>query len=225
MNSLGPTVLWSLGPLVLTDSLALSLAITVLLLGGGALAVRLEGPREVLEVIYELLERMIVDMVEVDPSKLIPLILTQWLFILVANLVGLLPGMTSPTGDLSVTAALAVVAFGAGHVYGFQAQGWAYLKQYVRPNPMLLPFNIIGELSRTLSLSLRLFGNMLSGKIIGAILLSLAGLLLPVPLMVLSVLTSVVQAYIFGVLTLVFTASAMQVAAPPPPPPAPEPSP
>ena len=112
-----------------------------------------------------------------------------------------------------MTVSLALIAFLAGHVYAYRAQGIRYLKHYLEPSRLLLPFNIIGELSRTVALALRLFGNMLSGHLIGAILVFLVGLPIPVPLLLLSVLTSVVQAYIFGVLTLVFTASSMQVAA------------
>ncbi|MCB9762069.1 MAG: F0F1 ATP synthase subunit A [Alphaproteobacteria bacterium] len=217
-----PPVLVQLGPLGLTETVFVSAALTGVLLVLGLVGARVARAREVAEVIYEFVESMLQDMVTVDVAPVVPLVLTQWLFILSANLVGLLPVVSSPTRDLSLTAALAVVAFGAGHVYGFQAQGWRYLKHYIEPNPIMLPFNVIGEASRTVALALRLFGNMVSGEIVAAIVVSLAGLLLPVPLMLLDVLTSVVQAYIFGVLTLVFTASAMQVAgraaAPPPPP-------
>lgn len=212
MQAMTPRVLFELGPVAFTDTLITSLALSLLLALAGILAMRLRSAHEVLEVLYEQVEELLQDMVSVDVSELIPLVLTQWIFIVAANLAGLLPGVSSPTRDLSLTAALAVISFGAGHVYGFRAQGLSYLRHYIEPNPILLPFNLVGELSRTLALALRLFGNMLSGQIIGAILVSLAGLLLPVPLMLLSVLTSVVQAYIFGVLTLVFTASAMQVA-------------
>jgi F-type H+-transporting ATPase subunit a len=135
-----------------------------------------------------------------------------WLFIGVANLVGLLPLLSSPTRDLSLTAALALVSFGAGHVFAFRRAGMAYLRRYIEPSPFLLPFNVIGEISRTVAMALRLFGNMLSGTLIGAIAVYLAGLLIPVPLMLLGVLTGVVQAYIFGVLTLVFAAGSAEAA-------------
>ena len=213
MDFMTPQVWLEVGAYGITDTLFVSAALTLLLLGFGSVAVRVKWAREALEVIYEMVESMLQEMVSVDVTPLVPLILTQWVFILSANLVGLLPVISSPTRDLSLTAALAVVSFGAGHVYGFRAHGLRYLRSYVQPNPIMLPFNIVGELSRTLALALRLFGNMVSGEIIGGIVVSLAGLLLPVPLMLLDVLTSVVQAYIFGVLTLVFTASAMQVAA------------
>jgi F-type H+-transporting ATPase subunit a len=206
METLTPIELFRFGPLSFTDSAAVSLAISALLVLVGAVLVRWGRAREAAEVVYELLEGSLEEMVTVDIHRLIPLVLTQWLFILSANVVGVLPLIDSPTRDLSVTAALA-----AGHVYAWQAHGVAYLRHYIEPNPIMLPFNIIGELSRTLALALRLFGNVMSGELIAAIALLLAGLLVPIPLMLLGLLTSVVQAYIFGVLTLVFTASAMQV--------------
>lgn len=199
------------GPVVLTDSLLTSVAISIVLVGAGVALRRLSGTREAMEALYEKLETAVHEMVQVDARPLVPLVLTLWLFLGAANLAGLLPAVASPTRDLSITAALAFVAFVAGHVFAFREQGFAYLKQYVRPNPLLLPFNIIGELSRTLALALRLFGNVLSGELVGAILFYLVGFLLPVPLMLLGVLTAVVQAYIFGVLTLVFAASSMKV--------------
>jgi F-type H+-transporting ATPase subunit a len=211
METLTPIELFRFGPLSFTDSAAVSLAISALLVLVGAVLVRWGRAREAAEVVYELLEGSLEEMVTVDIHRLIPLVLTQWLFILSANVVGVLPLIDSPTRDLSVTAALAAVAFAAGHVYAWQAHGVAYLRHYIEPNPIMLPFNIIGELSRTLALALRLFGNVMSGELIAAIALLLAGLLVPIPLMLLGLLTSVVQAYIFGVLTLVFTASAMQV--------------
>ncbi len=212
MEALTHKVWLQIGPIVITETVVVSVVLTLILVVGGHFAVRSQKLREPLEVIYERVEAMVQNMVTVDAGPLVPLVLTQWVFILAANLVGVIPIIASPTRDLALTAALAVVALGAGHVYGFRANGWRYLRHYLEPNPIMLPFNLIGEVTRTLSLALRLFGNMLSGEIIGAIAVSLAGLLLPIPLMILDVLTSVVQAYIFGVLTLVFTASAMQVA-------------
>jgi F-type H+-transporting ATPase subunit a len=149
-------------------------------------------------------------LVDIDVAPLVPLVLTLWLFIGVANLIGLVPGVASPTRDLALTASLAAIAFAAGHLYAFKQRGLSYLRHYFEPNPILLPFNIIGEISRTVALALRLFGNMLSGSLVGAIIVYLVGLLVPVPLLLLSVLTSIVQAYIFGVLTLVFAASSAQ---------------
>ncbi len=211
-QTLFPAEIARLGPLVFTDTLLWSAILSAVIIALGYLGTRIAAVREVYEVIYETLERTIASMVHVDAKPLVPLILTLWLFIVTANLSGLVPGVMSPTRDLAVTSALAAIAFLSGHVLAFRTRGVSYLRDYLKPNPLLLPFNIIGEVSRTVALSLRLFGNMLSGQLISAILVYLVGVLLPVPLMLLSVLTSVVQAYIFGVLTLVFAASSMEVA-------------
>ena len=202
-SDLLPAEVARLGPLGFTDTLLASIVVAALLIVLAAVLMRLPRARAALELIYEGLEQSIVEGVQVDARPLVPLVL---------NLMGLVPGLASPTRDLSITSALALVAFFAGHVYAFRAQGLSYLRHYIEPNPLLLPFNVIGELSRTVALALRLFGNMLSGHLVVAILVYLAGVLIPVPMMLLGVLTAVVQAYIFGVLTLVFTASSMQVA-------------
>lgn len=207
-----PNEVLRLGPLSFTDTLLTSIAVAVAIALAAFVLVRIDRARASLEIVYEALERTILESVHVDARPLVPLVLTQWIFLVAANLAGVLPGVASPTRDLSITFALALVSFFAGHVYAFRAGGIAYLKHYLEPSPLLLPFNVLGELSRTIALALRLFGNMLSGHLVVAILLLLAGLLVPVPLLLLSVLTAVVQAYIFGILTLVFAASSMQVA-------------
>lgn len=210
--SLLPVEVARVGPLSLTDTLVSSVGIAVFLVCSATVMMRIPRTRRALLTVYEGLEAAIVDTVEADARPMVPLILTLWVFLLVANLAGLVPFLSSPTRDLSITTALSLIAFVAGHVYAAYVQGVSYLRHYLEPHPLLLPFNIIGELSRTLALSLRLFGNMLSGHLILAILVYLVGFLLPVPLMLLSVLTGVVQAYIFGVLTLVFAVSSVTVA-------------
>lgn len=207
-----PTELFRLGPFAIGDTMLVTLALSVVLVVGGRLALASPRARRALEVIYEVLEHAVVSITPTDVRPLVPLVLTQWLFIGLANLAGLLPGVQSPTRDLSLATALAVVSFGAGHVYAIRRGGLAYLRQYVEPSPLLLPFNIVAELSRTLALALRLFGNMVSSALVGAVFLYVAGLLLPVPIMLLGALTAVVQAYIFGVLTLVFAASSLETA-------------
>lgn len=207
-----PEEWFSVGELVLTDSVVIVLGLSLLLIVAGRIALAFETARRSLEVVYETLDTAIVNMTTANVRPLVPLILTQWLFLGAANLVGLVPGLKSPTRDLSLDVALAAIAFLAGHVHAFRARGLSYLRQYISPSPLLLPFNILGEASRTLALALRLFGNMLSGTLVGAIFVYLAGLLVPVPLMLLSVLTAIVQAYIFGVLTLVFAAGSLESA-------------
>ena len=142
---------------------------------------------------------------------LLPFIGTLWLFIGAANLLGLVPGLSSPTSDLSLTLALALLVFFAVHWYGMRIDGpRAYLRHYLEPNPVLLPFHLIGEVTRTLALAVRLFGNMMSLELAALLVLLVAGLLAPVPLLMLHVVEALVQAYIFGMLALVYVAGALQ---------------
>lgn len=123
----------------------------------------------------------------------------------------ILPGYQPPTGSLSTTAALAICVFFAVPIFGMRKQGLVgYLKSYVQPSPVMLPFNIIGELSRTISLSVRLFGNIMSGTMIVAILLSVAPLFAPALMRAFGLLTGLIQAYIFAILAMVAIAAATQ---------------
>lgn len=207
-----PKPLWSIGPVVVTDSILVMFVLSVLLVVLAVVALRVPRMRTVLEMGYEALERSIASTTTADVRALVPLVLTLWVFLALANLVSLVPGVASPTRDLSLAVALALVSFSAGHVHALRTHGLAYLRHYIEPSPFLLPFNVIGEIGRTIALALRLFGNMLSGQLVIAIVLYLAGLLVPVPLMLLGVLTGLVQAYIFGILTLVFAASSLREA-------------
>jgi F-type H+-transporting ATPase subunit a len=129
----------------------------------------------------------------------------------VANLTGLIPGLHAPTGDLSATAALAILVFLSTHWYGIRSAGLrAYAAHYLSPNPILLPFHLLGEFSRTLALAVRLFGNIMSLEMAAMLMLLVAGLLIPVPVLMLHVLEALVQAYIFGTLALIYIASGMQ---------------
>ncbi len=144
-------------------------------------------------------------------ARLLPFIGTLWLFIAAANLVGLVPGLASPTGDLSLTVALAVTVFVSVHWFGIRIDGLkAYLKHYLVPNPILLPFHLMSEVTRTLALAVRLFGNMMSLELAALLVLLVAGLLAPVPLLMLHIIEALVQAYIFGMLALVYVAGALQ---------------
>jgi F-type H+-transporting ATPase subunit a len=136
---------------------------------------------------------------------------TLVLFVGVANLLGLAPRMRAPTADFSTTAALAIIVFLAVPSYGIRARGIrGYLRYYLEPSPFLLPLEIITKLSRTLALAVRLFGNVMSEELIIAVLLGIARFLVPVPIMMLAVLTGVVQAYIFAVLTAVYLSAAVR---------------
>ena len=215
-NPLLPHVVLRMGPVEITATMCYSLVLSVLLI---ALAIvirilmsrRLSGWQVAAEFLMEHLEAIMGNMSGGDPRPYTPLVLTLAVFIGAANLLGLLPGLRAPTADLSTTAALAVVVFLAVPFYGIRARGVrGYLRHYLRPSPLLLPVEVITEFSRTLALAVRLFGNVMSEELVIAVLLSIAGLLMPVPMMLLAVLTGVVQAYIFSVLTMVYLSAAVR---------------
>lgn len=136
---------------------------------------------------------------------LVPFIGTLWIFIGVMNLVSLIPYFHNPTRDLSTTAALSVITFFSIHYYGIRFGGLkTYLKRYIEPSVFLLPFNIFSDFSRIFAMAIRLFGNMLSWEMIIAILIVLAGFLVPVPMMMLSIVGDLLHAYLFGLLTYIF---------------------
>jgi F-type H+-transporting ATPase subunit a len=208
--------LFHIGPVEVTATVIYSLVASAVVIAF-ALLVRLGLNRRSsgwpvgAEMVVEHFEDLMHDMFGCDPRAYTPLIVTLALFIGTANLLGLVPGLHSPTADFSTTAALAVVVFFAVPYYGVRARGLrGYLGRYLEPSPLLLPFEIITEFSRTLALAVRLFGNVMSEELVIAVLLSLAGLLVPVPIMMLAVLTSVVQAYIFAVLTVVYLSAAVR---------------
>jgi len=210
--------LFHVGPLNFYEATILSWIVLALLWLLFALTTRGLGLRPsrfqtLLEGAYGFMEESVADMV---PAGSVPAVLAfvgaLWVFILAANLVGLIPGLTSPTGNLSVTSALALIVFFAVHWFGIREVGWkAYLKHYVTPTPFLLPFEIVSELSRTVALALRLFGNIMSLELALLIVVLLAGLIVPVPILMLHVVEGVVQAYIFGMLALVYIASGLEV--------------
>jgi len=143
--------------------------------------------------------------------QIMPFIATLWLFLIIANLVSLIPGLHSPTRDLSVTSALAILVFFSVHWFGIKSQGLKnYLHHYLSPTPILLPFHIISEFTRTLALAVRLFGNMMSLETAAMLVLLVAGFLAPIPILMLHIIEALVQAYIFGMLALIYVAGAIQ---------------
>ena len=140
----------------------------------------------------------------------LPLIGTLFIFIAIANLVDLLPGLSAPTATLETAGALAMITFFSVHYVGITTRGLgAYLKSFLKPNIIMLPFTLLSQFTRSFSMMVRLFGNMMSGQFLIGLLLMFAGLLLPIPLMVLHVLISLLQAYIFAILATVFIAAAI----------------
>ncbi len=220
------TVVWSV---VVTAGLGLLAALVgarLRVAGAGALQVAVE-------LFVAWVEGTIAEVVEEDPAPYAPLIGGLMLFVAASNALSIVPRVRPPTAELAVPVALALVVFVAVPFFGVRRRGLrGYLRTYLEPSPLLLPLNVIGELSRTLALCVRLFGNAMSGQMIGAIVLLVAGLLVPVPLLLLGLLGGLIQAYIFGILAAVYIAAAVQVereppapappqAAPPPLPPGP----
>jgi len=145
------------------------------------------------------------------PERYIGFIGTLFLFIFVSNIGIILPGYSPPTGSLSTTAALALAVFLAVPFFGISESGFGgYLKSYLQPTWIMLPFNIIGEVSRTLALAVRLFGNIMSGGMIVGILLSISPFIFPIIMNMLGLLTGTVQAYIFSILATVYIAAAVR---------------
>ena len=167
--------------------------------------------QNLLEVLVTGMRDQIAEISQEKPRRYLPFVGTLFLFIALSNLLTLIPGFVPPTASLSTTAALAILVFVAVPVYGIIDQGLGgYLRHYIRPTPLMLPFHVMGELSRTLALAVRLFGNIMSGTKIAAILLVVMPLFFPVVMQALGLLTGLIQAYIFAVLAMVYIASATQ---------------
>ena len=165
----------------------------------------------VIEGIFEAMEQAVLEVAPEHGRQIMPFIATLWVFLVVANLVGLIPGLHSPTADLSVTSALAILVFLSVHWFGIRIQGLKkYLHHYLQPTPMLLPFHIVSEFTRTLALAIRLFGNVMSLEMAAMLIVMVAGFLAPIPILMLHIIEALVQAYIFGMLALIYLASAMQ---------------
>lgn len=168
--------------------------------------------QSMLEIIVVTLRRQIGEVGLHHTENGISFLGTLFLFIAVSNLCTIFPGFEPPTGSLSTTAALSLCVFVAVPMFGIAQSGLAaFLSSYLKPTVVMLPFNIISELSRTLALAIRLFGNMMSGTMILAILLTITPLLFPVLMSMLGLLTGMVQAYIFTILATVYIAAATRV--------------
>ena len=167
--------------------------------------------QNLLEILVDGLLDQIREATKQEPEQFMPLLGTLFIFILVSNLLAAVPGYQPPTGSLSTTTALALIVFLAVPYYGIRKYGLGnYLKGYIQPTPFMLPFNVLGEVTRTFALAVRLFGNIMSGTMMGGILIILAPLFFPVIMQLLGLLIGVVQAYIFAILAAVFIASGLE---------------
>jgi F-type H+-transporting ATPase subunit a len=170
--------------------------------------------QNLMEIIVTGINRQIEEVGLKNPHKYIGFLGSLFLFVAMASLFTIIPGYEPPTGSLSTTTALAICVFVAVPMFGIEASGVGeYLRSYLKPTVIMLPFNIISELSRTLALAVRLFGNMMSGTMILAILLTITPYLFPLVMSALGLLTGMVQAYIFSILATVYIAAATRVRA------------
>lgn len=221
-NPLDLPIAFHLGPLAISTPVVTTWGILAALgLGSWAITRRLaltpSRAQSVLELIITTLDAQITSVVAGDPGRLRGLIGTLMIFILTANWISLIPGLEPPTAHLETDAALALIVFVATVAAGVRANGlWGYLRGFANPTWVMIPINLVEQITRAFSLMVRLFGNVMSGVFVISILLSLAGLLVPIPLMALDLLTGAVQAYIFAILALVFIGSAIEEGAPQP---------
>ena len=215
---LGVNVVWQVGPVLITETVVATWAIMAILGGGAALltrrlALRPGALQTALEGTVVALEAAIAAVAPSQARRLLPLVGTLWVFLVVANLVGLVPGLRSPTGDLSATVALALLVFLSVHWFGIRGVGLrGYLRHYLSPSPILLPFHLIGEVTRTVALAVRLFGNIMSLEMAALLILLVAGFLVPIPILMLHIIEALVQAYIFGMLALIYIAGGLEAA-------------
>ncbi|MEA5574361.1 F0F1 ATP synthase subunit A [Calothrix sp. UHCC 0171] len=212
-------VIYAREPVILNATLLFTWLTMALLVGVSAWVTRrlsvnpkMSPWQNLLEIAVEAIYNQIREITQQDPEPYLAFVGSLFLFIVTSNLLTIVPGYHAPTGSLSTTAALAVCVFFAVPIFGIRQQGlWRYLKSYLEPTPLMLPFQIIGEFSRTLALAIRLFGNIMSGNLLAAILLSLVPLFVPIVMSILGLVFGLIQAYVFSVLALVYIASATSV--------------
>ncbi len=209
-------VFWQYGFLKVNATIAYTWGLMLVLAVGSRLVTRrlatgLERSRwqNLLEIVVTGIDRQIAEVGLKRPEKYVGFLGTLFLFVATASLFTIVPGYEPPTGSLSTTAALAICVFVAVPLFGVEESGVrGYLRAYLKPTFIMLPFNIISELSRTLALAVRLFGNMMSGTMILAILLTITPFVFPIAMSALGLLTGMVQAYIFSILATVYIAAA-----------------
>ena len=217
VEEISPHVVLSLGPLEVTSTVVYTWAM-MLMLGAGAyllgrnLKIRPGPVQNMLELIVEGIEKLIREMVGVEDTYVfLPIVGTLAFFIGSANLVGLIPGLKSPTPDINTPLAMALVVLFSVPYFGIRTRGlWAYLKHYVEPIFLMLPIEIASEIARTLSLTFRLFGNIMGEEIIISVLFIVMPLFVPVTMMLFSIFTGLLQAYVFTLLTCVYIGGAVR---------------
>jgi F-type H+-transporting ATPase subunit a len=215
-NNLLIRSVFEIGPVAITGSVVTTWAILAALgMTAWLLSRRLRLEPGRLQTAIEGMVLAIEDAVAAVESRharrILPFIGTLWVFLVTANLLGVIPGLHSPTRDLSTTTALAFLVFLSTHWFGIRIQGLKnYLRHYLAPSPLMLPFHLISEITRTIALAVRLFGNIMSLEMAALLVLLVAGFLTPVPILMLHIIEALVQAYIFGMLALIYVAGGIQ---------------
>jgi F-type H+-transporting ATPase subunit a len=214
-SPLAPDVVLTLGPVPVSRAVVTTWAIMALLALFLIFAQRSKsaGLNAALEIVVTTIADQLRAIIGRDPWPYMPLLASLFLFLCLANLSAVFPGASPPTGHIETPMALAIIVFLSVHAYGIRARGTGtYLRHYLQPNPFLLPLNVLSEVTRTFSLMIRLFGNMMSHEFVIAIVVFLAGLFVPIPFLLLGILIGIIQAYIFTVLATVYIAAAVGAA-------------
>jgi F-type H+-transporting ATPase subunit a len=215
-EELVPAVYFTVGPLQVTSTVVhtwiiMTVVCAVLIVMAKRMRVKPTRWQNALEWIVEAIDGLIQNMIHEQPRLFLPVVGTLAIFITAANVGGLIPGLKSPTTDINTPLALAIVVFFSVHYYGIRRKGLlGHLKHYVEPIFILLPIEIASELARTLSLTFRLFGNILGEEIVIGVLFLILPYFIPVPMMLFSIFTGVIQAYVFAMLTVVYISGAVE---------------
>jgi len=215
-SPLTTSTVFSIGPVPISETVVVTWGMMAVFTLGSWLATRKltlnpSRTQTVLELIVSAIEGQIQGAIGVAPRPYLPMIGTLFLFILVANWSSLLPGVEPPTAHIETDAALGLIVFCAIFYFGIRARGLrGYLKTFAEPSVVMIPLNVVETFTRTFSLIVRLFGNIMSAVFVIGIVLALAGLLVPIPLMALDLLVGAIQAYIFAVLAIVFIGSGVR---------------
>ena len=208
-------VLFHVGPVPITQPVVTTWAIMAFLVLISWLALRAADTsspgrlQTALEILVEAITKQLSEIVGAKTEPFVPLLGTMFIFLAVANLAAVLPDVKTPAGHIETPAALAAIVFFSVHYFGIRIQGAGkYFRHYAQPSVILLPLNVLSEITRTFSLMIRLFGNMMSHEFVLAIVIFLSGLLVPIPFMLLGIMIGLIQAYIFTVLATVYIAAA-----------------
>jgi len=215
ISPLTSAVLFHVGPIAVTRPVVTTWIIMIALASISRLVTRRlqmlpDGGQALAESLVLGIHQQIESIIHQDTRPYLPMLGTLFIYLVAANLCGVLPGVEPPTGKLETPLALALIVFSSVHFFGIRARGpRGYLARFAKPKLVMLPLNLLSEVTRTFSLMVRLFGNVMSGEFVLALVIALAGLFVPIPLMVLELLVGLVQAYIFAVLATVFIGAAV----------------